>query len=311
VAERTVEWVETRLALPDGLWGGSQAADPEYYGLDREGRAERAAPYVDPVIYTDANAAWIRALAEAGGRLGRQEWIERAAAALEVLLDTMAAPGGLLYHFRAPTGEPAVVGLLTDLVEVGRACVALAAATGRESFLDDARALVSEMEAALWADDGGFLDHPPARKSAGTLRYRERPFERNAAAARLYLDLMLATGAHGYRAIAERILALLSPAAGRYGVGGAEFALAVDEFFDPPPRIVIVGPAADAAPLRTAALALATPNRRVWPMVAGGRVGAVSFPASTTPVAYVCVDSTRSRPIAEPAYLAETLKVGR
>jgi uncharacterized protein YyaL (SSP411 family) len=311
VAERTVAWAEARLRLPDGLWGGSLAADEEYYALDAAARDAKAESLLDPVVYTDANAAWIRALAEAGGRLGRPEWVERAADALEVLLAAMAAPGGLLYHFRAPEGKPAVPGLLTDMVEVARACVALAQATGRASFLDAARGLVAAMEAKLWAEDGGFLDHLPQAESAGALRYRERPFERNAAAARLYLDLVLATGERSYRAVAERTLALLSPAAGRYGVGGAEFALAVDEFFDPPPRVVIVGPAADAAPLRMAALALATPNRRVWTMEDGGRVGSLSFPPATAPTAYVCVESTRSRPVTDPALLVGTLRVGR
>jgi uncharacterized protein YyaL (SSP411 family) len=311
VAERTVAWAEARLRLPDGLWGGSLAADEEYYALDAAARDAKAESLLDPVVYTDANAAWIRALAEAGGRLGRPEWVERAADALEVLLAAMAAPGGLLYHFRAPEGKPAVPGLLTDMVEVARACVALAQATGRASFLDAARGLVAAMEAKLWAEDGGFLDHLPQAESAGALRYRERPFERNAAAARLYLDLVLATGERSYRAVAERTLALLSPAAGRYGVGGAEFALAVDEFFDPPPRVVIVGPAANAAPLRMAALALATPNRRVWTMEDGGRVGSLSFPPATAPTAYVCVESTRSRPVTDPALLVGTLRVGR
>lgn len=239
VAERVVEWVESRLRLDDGLWGGSQAADDEYYALTAEERAARGGPPVDPVIYTDANASWIRALAEAGGRLGRVDWIERAAGAMEVLISTMAAHDGLLYHYRAPGREPAVPGLLSDLVEAARAAVALAQATGRATFLDDARRLASAMETHLWAEDGGFLDHSPDAGNAGALRYRERPFDRNAAAARLYLDLMLATGARSYRAVAERILALLSPAAGRYGVMGAEFALAVEEFFEPPPRVVV------------------------------------------------------------------------
>jgi uncharacterized protein YyaL (SSP411 family) len=311
VVERIVEWAEARLRLPDGLWGGSQAEDEEYYSLAPESRAGRAGPFVDPVVYTDANAAWIRALAEAGGRLGRPDWIERAAGALEVLLAAMAAPGGLLYHFREPGRAPEVAGLLTDVVETARACLALAQATGRAFFLEAARGLVLALETQLWAEDGGFLDYDPAAENAGALRYRERPFERNAAAARLYLDLMLATGARSYRAVAERTLALLSPAAGRYGVSGAEFALAVDEFFDPPPRVVIVGPVAEAAPLRAAALALPTANRRVWTMEEGGRVGALTFPPSATPVAYVCVESTRSRPVTDPARLLEMLKVRR
>jgi len=310
-AERVVGWVEERLRRDDGLWGGSQAADEEYYGLDAEGRAARAAPAVDPVVYTDLNAAWIRALAEAGGWLGRPDWIERAAGAFEALVPAMTAPDGLLHHFREPGGEPMVPGLLSDLVEAGRAAVALAQATGRESFLATAQGFARALEENFWADDGGFLDHATVAGSVGALRYRERPFDRNAAAARFYLDLFSATGARSYRAVAERTLALLSPAAGRYGVAGAEFALAVEEFFEAPPRVVIVGRPEETQALRGAALTLPVPSRRVWTMERGGRVGAITFPPTPAPVAYVCVDSTRSRPITDPAHLVDVLRVGR
>jgi uncharacterized protein YyaL (SSP411 family) len=236
VVERTIAWVDERLALPDGLWGGSQAADREYYELNAAGRSAREAPPVDVVVYTDANAARIRALADAGARLGRPEWIDRAGRALAVLLPAMAAPGGLLHHFLAPGRAPEVPGLLTDAVEAARACYALAQATGENGYLQQARKLAQAMESELWAEDGGFLDHRPAGEGLGALHYRERPFERNAAAARLFLNLFSATGERGYRAVAERTLALLSPGAGRYGIGGAEFALAVEEYFEPPRR---------------------------------------------------------------------------
>lgn len=311
IAERVVEWVEGRLRLDDGLWGGSQAADEEYYLLDAADRAARTPPAVDPVVYTDLNAAWIRALAEAGGWLGRSDWIERAAGAFEVLVPAMTAPDGVLYHFREPGGEPMVPGLLVDLVEAARAAAALAQATGRESFLTTARGLARVLEENFWAEDGGFLDHAGSAGSVGALRYRERPFDRNAAVARFYLDLFSATGARSYRAVAERTLALLSPAAGRYGVAGAEFALAVEEFFEAPPRVVIVGGVEESRELREAALTLPVTSRRVWTMARGGRVGRISFPPTPAPVAYVCVDTTRSRPITDPADLVDVLRVGR
>jgi hypothetical protein len=311
VAERTVEWVEARLGLEDGLWGGSQAADEAYYRLDAVGRRDREPPYVDPVVYTDANASWIRALAEAGSRLGRPDWIRRAADALTTLLAAMAADDGLLHHFRAPGGEPSLPGLLVDSVEAARACVAVAQATGEGEFLDRARRLADAMEKHLWAGDGGFFDHLPSGEAIGALRYRDRPFDRNAAAARLFLDLAQATGERSYRAVAERTLALLSPLAGRYGAAGAEFALAVEEFFEPPLHVVVVGPAAEAAPLRVAALALPVAARRVWSLERGGRIGALSFPESTTPAAYVCGGHACSPPITEPDRLAAAVAAAR
>jgi len=310
VVAEVVDWVDESLRLEDGLWGGSQAASEEYYALEESVRRGAERPPVDQVVYTDANAMWIRALAEAGGRFGEPGWIESAARSLELLLEMMAAEDGLLYHYRAPGGEPRLPGLLTDLLEVARAAVTLAQSTGRGLFLEEARRLVSVMEEHLWAEDGGFLDHAPIAGSAGALRYRERPFDRNASAARLYLDLMRITGERGYRAIAERTLALLSPSAGRYGVAGAEFALAVDEFFEAPLAVVIVGPVEESSELRLAGLGVEHPNHRVWTLEEGRRIGSIEFPGGDGPVAYLSVESTRSEPITDPAVLIDRPDIG-
>lgn len=304
IAERTVAWVDATLGRPDGLWGGSQDSDPEYYALDAAGRAARGAPYVDPVIYGSANAQWIRALADAGGRLGNEEWVTRAAEALDALHDRLAAPDGLLYHCVAPDEPPAVPGLLIDTLEAARAGLAVAAATGRSAALERVCALARALEDTFWVVEGGFRDFVPNGDAVGALRYRDRPFEANAAAARLFNDLALVTGERSYRAIAERTLALLSPLAGRYGVAAAEFALAVEEYFDPPLRIIVVGAPAASAALRRAALAVPDADRRVRNLERDGRIGALRFAAAEQPVAYACGGRACSPPIAEPAKLA-------
>src|SRR5690606_41827816 len=56
--------------------------------------------------------------------------------------------------------------------------------------------------------------------------------------------------------------------------------LAVEEFFEPPLRVVVVGPGDRTARLRAAALALREPDRRVWTLENGGRIGPLSFPAT-------------------------------
>jgi uncharacterized protein len=309
-AEGTVAWVDRSLRLPGGLWGGSRAADAEYYapGEDRAGRPD---PALDPTIFTSWNAAWIAALADAGGRLGRADWVATAAAALPELLRRMAAPDDLLHHYLPADGEPALPGLLTDLIETGCACLAVFQATGDDDALDHARRLAAGMERHLWAEDGGFWDHLRPADRADALRYRERPFHQNAAAARFLHDLSLATGQRTYRALAEFVLALLSPRAGRYGVEGAVFARGVEDFFDPPLRIVIVGPPDAAAELRAAALALPDADRRVWSFAGGGRIGQQDFPAADVPVAYVCGVRACSPPLRDVPRLLEAVDAHR
>lgn len=302
-AESIVVWVDATLAQPSGLWSGSQVADEEYFRGDAHARRARTAAPVDDTVHTDRNAQWIRALAEAGGRLRKQQWIARAAAALDVLLRDMAAPGDALYHYRRAGGTPELAGLLVDQIAVAHACLAVAQATGEAAWLAHARRLADAAQRLLWADDGGFYDHVSSGVDVGALRYRDRPFETNAWAARLFNDLALATGERGYRAIAERVLALLSPLAGRYGVAGAVFALAVEEFFEAPTRVAVVGVGAGADELRAAALALPLPDRRVWTLPAGGRIGPFNFPLQDAPAAYVCGASSCSAAIGDPLAL--------
>lgn len=229
-AARTVEWVESTLSR-DGLWAGSQYADPDYFRRDASGRRELTAPPVDDSTYAASAGMWIAALADAGRRLGRADWVDRASTGLDTLLETMAAPGDSLVHYRADGADP-ISGLLVDLLHGARAALAVASATDRTDALQHARRLVGALEAGLWTEGGGFTDHPQSPDSLGALRFQDRPFEENALAARLLLDLCRRTRERTYRAMAERVLALLSPLAGRYAVEGATFAIAVEEFFE-------------------------------------------------------------------------------
>lgn len=234
VAEQTVGWADHVLLQPEGLWGGSQVPDETYFELDGEARHRVGPPPTDATLYSSWNLQWIAALANAGSRLGRDDWVERSESALAALLDSMAAPDGLLFHYRAPDASPALPILLTDPLHAGIACIAVARATANEDWIDRARALEAAIERAFWAEDGGFHDRLRTDHDIGVLRYRDRPFELNAEAARFLLDLGSVSGTRRHRALAERTLALLSPRAGRYGVDGAGFALAVEQFFDTP-----------------------------------------------------------------------------
>ena len=233
-AERTVAWVDGKLAH-DGLWVGSQLADPDYYGA--EDRADRDPPPVDDTVYSDSSGMWIESLARAGQWLEREDWVERASDALDTLLERMAADGDRLIHFRPGDDEDRSddyppTGLLGDLLHPARAAMAVADAADRDDALEHAIRLARTMKDTLWDEAGGLQDHPPGRRPLGALRYPDRPFEENALAARLHIRLARRTGDRSYRAVAERLLAFLAPYAGRYAVEGATFAMAAEEFFE-------------------------------------------------------------------------------
>jgi uncharacterized protein len=312
IAGRIVDWVDGTLAAADGLWAGSQSADEAYFSANAERRAALPPPPVDATLHTAWNARWIAALATAGARLGEDAWVARADAALAALLAAMRAPNGGLYHFREPGGEPQLDFLLADTLECARAALAVAQATGAYAWVAEARRLARHMEAAYWSDEGAFWDRIRTDHDVGALRYRDRPFELNASAARVLLDLAHVTGERGWRALAERTLARIGPQAGRYGPAGAVFALATDEFFDVPPTIVIAVPAAGgaqtadaAAALRRAAFALPVPRLRVWTVAAGHAVGPQRFAADGVPAAYVWSRRGCSAPVSSAEQLAD------
>lgn len=292
VAGRIVHWVDASLAdARTGLWGGSRFADDDYDSADADRRRTLAVPATDSTIYTAACARWIAALALTGARLDRPDWVDRAGVALDALLAAMRTPDGGLFHYREPGEPPRIPFLLMDTLQAARAALALAQATGRDRWLREARDLAAHMERAFWAEDGAFWDRAPSDHDVGALRYRDRPFDLNAEAARLLLDLGYLTGERGWRARAERTLARLGPFAGRHGVAAAGFALALEEFFDAPPRAFIVSadPDAgnDAAGLRRAAFDLRMPGLRVWTVPPGHTVGPQRFAGDGTPAAWL------------------------
>jgi uncharacterized protein YyaL (SSP411 family) len=305
VVSRTVAWVDDRLGLEGGLWASSELGEADYYGRTAEERGRTPRPAVDATILTTANAAWIAALADASAALGRPEWAERAAGALETLLSTMAAPQGGLYHYRDPAGAPALAILAADVLAAGRASLAVAHATGDLRWMAEAVRLAGVLEHRFWADEGGFHDRVRSADDVGALRYRDRPFELNSEAARFLLDLTHATGERKYRALAEHVLAWLSPQAGRHGVGGADFAIATEDFFEPPLRVFTIGPPAGTASLRAAAYRLKDPGRRVWPAANGHHIGPAVLSTGDTAAAFVCGTRGRSHAVTDPARIQE------
>ena len=290
-ADDIVGWANDKLRRPDGLWNGSQPVDVDIK---------------DDVLYTSYNAAWISALAEAGARLGKQAWIDQAAQALDTLLATMRADNGLFVHYRnGATGDAAT--LLVDVSEVCKACVEVAQACGDNKYLGTLRELITTAEKMLWAEDGGFWDHARGRDEVAALRYRDKPFETNAELARILNSVSLLTGHKSYRALAERVLALLAPQAGRYGVGAAHFAIAAEEYFESPTRIVIVGSGPRATELRQTALRARLAQRLVLMLPEGGRIAQFNFPIADEPAAYVVDAQGATRALTSNAQLEEAL----
>jgi uncharacterized protein YyaL (SSP411 family) len=121
-----------------------------------EARARRPQPGRDDKAIASWNGLMLAALAEAGFRLGRDDWLERARLLAEFLLGQLSDADGRLFRtYRL--GQAKHAGVLEDYADVANGLLELHAADGDLRWLEEARRLAL-LAVELFADDerGGF-----------------------------------------------------------------------------------------------------------------------------------------------------------
>jgi uncharacterized protein YyaL (SSP411 family) len=286
-----------------GYFCSSQEADPDYYGLDADGRADRAAPYVDKTVYTERNAAIASAYMRASAVLNEPRYADLAIRALDFVWQKSYQEGLGMYHYY--DNQPHVPGLLADQVSIAQAFLDAYEHFGREVYLQRAETLIRFAKNALRDGDGRYYDTVAAPEAVGRLRQREKPFCENVAMAQADLRLHRLTGREEYRESAQQTLEALLPFYPDMGFEAARFALAVDRFLRRPLLVTVVGETEDPARaelLRAGRRAYA-PNKTVQavdPVWEQARLARLGYPASPAPAAYVCLGTLCARPTADP-----------
>jgi uncharacterized protein YyaL (SSP411 family) len=343
VVEQTVEYMLRELLLPEGGFASSQDADTdgvegltytwteEEIGAEHahllepfehgrsvvrgeldlelrerllEIRSRRPQPGLDDKAIASWNGLALAALAEAGRRLDRADWVEAAVRLAEFLLGPLSAEGRLNRSFRA--GRATGTGYLDDYANVGHGLYELHVATGDLRWLEEARRLAL-IAVELFADEehGGFF-MTPADGEALVARTKDAddsptPSGNSMLAyvllrlARIYGDDELERRAVG----TFRVLrAGLERAPSFFG-----WALcALDLHFSAPREIAIAGP--PASEVARAALASYDPNA----VVAFGPADGVALLDGKSlvdgkPAVYVCERFACQAPITDPAEL--------
>ena len=198
IVEETVEYMLRDLALPEGAFASSQDADTDgVEGLTYTWTADEVGPEVAPLLESfehgrsivrgelsaeararllairserpqpgrddKAIASWnglaLAALAEAGRRLERADWIAAARLLAEFLLGPLSSHGRLHRSYRA--GRASGTGYLDDYANVAHGLYELHVATGELRWLEEARRLAL-LAVELFADEerGGFFMAP-------------------------------------------------------------------------------------------------------------------------------------------------------
>jgi uncharacterized protein YyaL (SSP411 family) len=263
-------------------------------------RERRPQPLRDDKALAAWNGLALAALAEAGARLDRADYVDAAVGVAEFLLAQLSDERGrLLRTYRA--GQARIPGYLEDYANVASGLVELAWATGDPRWLEEARRLAGLL-VELFADAarGGFYVDAPEGEGLVARRkeFDDHPTPAgNSMAAFVLLRLARIYGDVELERQAVGVFRLARPLLERAPAAVSHLLCALDLHFSAPQEIAVVG---DSPELRRAALEGFRPNA-VYAF-APGPTDAVPLLAGRSlvdgsPAAYVCERFACRRPV--------------
>ncbi|MGD2068649.1 MAG: thioredoxin domain-containing protein [Gemmatimonadota bacterium] len=290
-----------------------------------QARTRREPPLRDEKVLAGWNGMAVRAFAEAGGALDRDDYVEAARSAMTWLLDVLrphGPDGGLLHVWTA--GRARIPAFLEDVAALGNAALTLHEVSLEPRWRDEARRLAHRAVSDFWDEDEGvFYDtRAGGREPAESLIVRPRETMDNAtpSGTSLAIELCLRAGHllgdEEMTARGRRALRAEAGAMGRYPSAFGRMLSLVQGELELPVELALVGPPDDPA---TRAL-LAVVLRRYVPgrTVTGhdpDRGPAPRVPLlegrgtlEGRPAAYLCRSYACLRPVAEPEALESLLE---
>ena len=284
----------------------------------RLAREEREHPLLDDKALSSWNGLMLRAFAEAGAALERQDYLEAAARNAAFLLEELRPEGILLRSYRE--GQAKLPGFLEDYSFVADGLLSLYEATFDRRWLDSAVELADEMISQFWDEPQGcFYD---TGRSHEELVIRPRDVFDNAqpcggsVASDMLLRLSVATGNEDYAAKAIPPLRSLAELMGRAPAGTGRWLAALDFYLSTPKEVAIVGPSDNPA---TSALLREVNGRYIANRVVVGADGETEAASSGLPLlegrgmvdgkptAYVCENYACQLPVTDAESLAGQL----
>jgi uncharacterized protein YyaL (SSP411 family) len=281
------------------------ALDPELRARLFAERERREKPLRDDKAIASWNGLALAALAEAGRRLGRDDYLDAARSLGEFLLGPLSTAEGRLYRsWRA--GQAKHAGVLEDYADVANGLYELHIATGELRWLEESRRL-AVLAADLFGDpaDGGFFLTP---RDGEELVARKKDFDDhptpsgNSMLAYVLLRLSRLWGDQELERQAVGVFRFIAPHLPRAPSAFGHALNALDLHFSPPREIAIVGP--PDSEVARAALAPFDPNAVVAfgpsdevPLLAGKDL------VDGRPAVYVCEAFACQAPVTEAGAL--------
>lgn len=263
VVEGIADFLLTTLRTPRGAFGAGQDSESTidgrrdeggYYARDAAGRADLTPPPVDDKVLTGWNGLAIGALAEAGARHGRRDWVDAARTAAEVVLTDHLRDDGRLLRASTASGTSDAVATLEDHGMLAEGLLALTLATGEPRWAVTARRLVDacllpeddpRVAAAPDGPDPLLVSHGVALAADPTEGAYPSGLAATAAAA---FTLFQLTADPRYRRAAQRAVASRVEAALDAPVAHGTTAMLAARLAAPATQIVVVTPESPVAP---------------------------------------------------------------
>ncbi len=208
-------------------------------------REQRPKPFRDDKAIASWNGLALAALAEAGRRLDRRDWLDAAVRLAEFLLGPLSTPEGRLHRtWRA--GRAKGTGYLDDYADVTHGLLELHVATGELRWLEEARRLAL-LAVELFGDDerGGFFLTPV---DGERLVARQKSFDDNptpsgnSMLAHVLLRLARLYGDDELERSAVSVLRLVAGLVTRAPSAFGWALCAFDLHFSPPRELAVIGP---------------------------------------------------------------------
>jgi uncharacterized protein YyaL (SSP411 family) len=282
---------------------------PEWRRTLYEARSKRVWPGLDDKRLTSWNALMISALADAGAVLGREDYLEAAAACASFVLERLRDDDGRLLR-TYKDGRAKLNAYLEDHAYLVEALISLYEATFEPRWFRFARETADAM-IERFADErnGGFFETSSDHERLLTRRkdLEDNPIPAgNSSAAYGLLRLAALTGEREYEQRAVSVLRLLHHVAPQHPQAFAHLLQAMDFHFASVKEVAIVGP--DREPLERVVRSGFRPHL----VLAGGDPDGVPLLGGREPVdgraaAYVCENFACQRPVTEPEELQALL----
>ena len=284
-----------------------------------EARSRREPPFRDEKVLTAWNAFVLRALAEAGAMLGREDYLRAARENAEFLLDSLRREGRILRSWK--DGDARIPGFLEDYAGLGNALLTLHQATLEPRWLEETREIRDLMLDLFWdPEQEAFFDTPRDGETL-VVRPRDIPDKATPSGHSLAVELLLRTahafGDEGSRDRARSILAGEEGGMSRFPSAFGRLLSVLSDYLTTPEEVVLMGTEGDEVLKEMAAAAhgdyrpgrtiLGGPPERLpsLPLLEGRGI------RDGRATAYVCRDFACSAPIQSVEELRKELTASR